>query len=140
MNDFPVRVRFPLHWGDMDAFGHVNNTRYFAWFESARIAYLQEVGLPVERSPQGVGPILVRVHADFVEPLVYPAQLVASARVTAIGATSITFEHAVDDAETGERYAHGAGVVVVLAYRSHEKMAVPAEVRSAIERLEGRTF
>lgn len=34
---FPVRVDIPVAWGEMDAFGHVNNVVYFRYFESARI-------------------------------------------------------------------------------------------------------
>ena len=33
--DFPVLIAWPVQWGDMDAFQHVNNTVYFRWFESA---------------------------------------------------------------------------------------------------------
>ena len=39
LGDFPVCVREPVIWGDMDAFGHVNNIVYLRYFESARIAY-----------------------------------------------------------------------------------------------------
>ncbi|MFT4623328.1 MAG: acyl-CoA thioester hydrolase, partial [Myxococcota bacterium] len=39
MSDWPVSVVLPVLWGDMDALGHVNNTRYFVWFEAARMAY-----------------------------------------------------------------------------------------------------
>ena len=34
----------PIRWGDMDAMGHVNNTVYFRYFESARIEYLRSLG------------------------------------------------------------------------------------------------
>ena len=37
MDDYPVAVELPVAWGDMDAFGHVNNTVYIRWFETARI-------------------------------------------------------------------------------------------------------
>ena len=32
---FAVVERIPVLWGDMDAFGHVNNTRFIRWFETA---------------------------------------------------------------------------------------------------------
>ncbi len=31
-------------WGDMDAFGHVNNVHYYRYMESARIALFRSVG------------------------------------------------------------------------------------------------
>ena len=36
--EYPVIIELPVAWGDMDAFAHVNNTAYFKYFESARIA------------------------------------------------------------------------------------------------------
>ena len=36
LTDFPTTVTLPVQWGDQDAFGHVNNTVYLRWFESAR--------------------------------------------------------------------------------------------------------
>ena len=32
---FTVTLRLALQWGEMDAYGHANNTIYFRWFESA---------------------------------------------------------------------------------------------------------
>ena len=32
-----------IRWGDMDAFGHVNNTLYFRFMEQCRIEWLEEV-------------------------------------------------------------------------------------------------
>ena len=37
--DYPVVIETPVAWGEMDAYGHVNNIVYFRYFESARIAY-----------------------------------------------------------------------------------------------------
>jgi acyl-CoA thioester hydrolase len=30
----------PVRWGDMDAFGHVNNTVYFRYFEETRFQWM----------------------------------------------------------------------------------------------------
>ena len=32
-------------WGDMDAFGHVNNVHYYRYMESARIGYLDQLDI-----------------------------------------------------------------------------------------------
>jgi acyl-CoA thioester hydrolase len=144
MNDFPVTVRFPIQWSDMDAFGHVNNARYFTWFEAARIAYMVRIGLvsPEMRRPEGegVGPIVAATNAEYLRPVVYPAELVVGARVTRIGTTSFTMEFAVEDANSGVLYARGGAVMVTLRYADHQKVAVPAQVRAAIEVVETRVF
>lgn len=140
MKDFPITVRFPVHWSEMDAYGHVNNARYFSWFETVRIAYLHQVGLV---NPQGttsdVGPIIANTSADYLKPVVFPANLVVGARVSRIGNTSFTMEYAVED-EAGTRYARGSAVVVTLRYPAMEKVPVPENVRAAIEQVEGKSF
>ena len=40
---YPLAMTFPVLWGDMDALGHVNNVRYFRWYESARIALFEKL-------------------------------------------------------------------------------------------------
>jgi len=39
----PVVIETPVAWGQMDAFRHLNNTAYFRFFESARIAYFEKL-------------------------------------------------------------------------------------------------
>jgi acyl-CoA thioester hydrolase len=145
LKDFPVVVPFTVHWSEMDAYGHVNNARTFTWFESARFAYMARIGLvgPTGAGADmtmadGVGPILANTHADYVKPVVFPVSLVAAARVTKVGNSSITFEHAVAGADDGVLYTRGGAIVVTLRYATHEKVPVPAALRAAIEKLEGR--
>jgi acyl-CoA thioester hydrolase len=139
LKDFPITLRFPLHWSEMDAYGHANNARFFVWFESARIQYLLRIGL-VNEGHSGLGPILAATNADYLQPVVFPAHLVAGARVSRIGRSSITMEFAVADADKGTLYARGGGVIVTMRYPAYEKVPVPDEVRAAIEALEGRSF
>jgi len=143
MNEFPITVRYPVQWGEMDAYGHVNNARYFTWFEAARIAYMARVGLvsaEMQKPEGGVGPIVAATNAEFLRPVVFPADLVVGARVTRLGNTSLTMEYAVEDAHSGVRYARGGAVLVTLRYPTYDKVPVPPEIRAAIEALEGRIF
>jgi acyl-CoA thioester hydrolase len=133
--DYPVTVEFPLHWGEMDAFGHVNNARYFTWFESARIAFFLKAGLAMEHRAE-VAPILAAAHCDYLEPVVFPARLVVGARATKLGNTSLTLEHAVWPVGEPEHFfARGTSVVVLLNYATGEKVRIPDALRAAITQL-----
>lgn len=133
---YPVTVEFPVHWGEMDAFGHVNNARFFTWFESSRIAFFQAAGIPTERR-DAVAPILAAAHCDYLEPVVYPVRLVVGARATKLGNTSVTLEHAVWRQGAPERVlARGTSVVVLLNYSTGEKVRVPDSIRGAITALQ----
>ena len=132
---YPVTVEFPLHWGEMDAFGHVNNARYFTWFESSRIAFFQAAGITMEHR-EAVAPILAAAHCDYLEPVVFPVRLVVGARATKLGNTSVTLEHAVWPVGEPERlFARGTSVVVLLNYATGEKVRIPDTVRTAIAAL-----
>lgn len=123
-----VAVTIDVLWGDMDALGHVNNTKFFTWFESARIALFEKVGVLTAQS--GVGPILATTTCDFLKPVVYPATIVSTARITKVGETSLTMEYTVTDTKTGTAYARGSSVAVLVDYRTGQKVRVPDEIRT----------
>jgi acyl-CoA thioester hydrolase len=132
---FPVVVTFPVHWGEMDALGHVNNVRFFAWFESARIALFLRIGVVADR-PREVGPILATTSCDFIRPVQYPCTVSVGARVVAVGRTSVTMEYAAwPEGRPDEPCAKGASVVVLVDYATMQKAPVPAEVRARIDAL-----
>src|SRR5277367_5877386 len=93
--DFPVVIALPVQWGDQDAFGHVNNTIYFRWFESARIAYFERIGLNHLLEHEPIGPILASMSCDYRRPVTYPDTVDIGMRVSRIGRTSVGMEHAV---------------------------------------------
>ena len=135
MNRWPVTVELPVQWGDMDAFGHVNNVVYLRWFESARIAYFQRAGI-LAQMPD-VGPIQARQEIDYRLPLKYPDRMLVSATVTKFGNTSFTMalrarSHAHDRAIAAE----GIAVIVMLDYRTGRKAPLSDDLRHRIEELE----
>src|SRR5690242_9497211 len=91
---FPAAIRLPVQWGDQDAFGHVNNTVYFRWFESARIKYLERIDLS-EQSSDTLGPILAAVSCNYRRQVKYPDHVVIGARITRLGRSSMSMTYAV---------------------------------------------
>ncbi len=141
MRGFPVTLEIPVLWGDMDALRHVNNTRYFAWFESARIAYFDRLGaIPGAGKVAGlgeVGPILASTSCDFLRPVTDPGSILAGARVIEIGRSSLRMEYAIAHTDAPEELcARGTGVVVLVRYATLEKVRIPDEARAAIAALE----
>ena len=131
----PVRVELPLRHRDMDALGHVNNAVYFTWFESARIALFERVGLAITGVP-AVGPILAHTRCDFLAPVRYPAEVLAGTRIERLGSTSFTMEYEAALASDPERpVARGQGVVVLIDYRDGAKVPLSACLRGALSAL-----
>lgn len=135
MNGFPVVVHFPVHWAEMDALGHVNNARYFTWFESARMELFARVGLASTGTP-AVGPILARTACDFLAPVRCPAEVVVGTRISRLGNTSFGMDYAVALAGSPDRpLARGDAVVVLIDYRSGAKVPIPSELRERLAAL-----
>ena len=136
LDSYPITVDVPVLWGDMDAFGHVNNTVFFRWFETARIAFLEAIEFTAG-GEVGVGPILASTSCRFRRPVTYPDTVTVGVRVEDVQADRFTHRYRVVRTATDEVVADGVGVVVSYDYGEGEKAPIPAGVRAAIERLAG---
>jgi acyl-CoA thioester hydrolase len=126
----------PVQWGEMDAYGHVNNTVYFRWFESARMAYFALLGWPEVERETGVGPILHSTRARFRAPLAWPDEVEVTTRAVEVGEDRFTMRYEIRSRALGRVAAEGEGVVVAFDYRSKRKAALPLPVRERIAHLE----
>jgi acyl-CoA thioester hydrolase len=137
LRDFPVIIELPVLWGDMDAFQHVNNVRYFRYFESARIAYCDRVGLSEIMEKTGVGPILSFTQCRFRIALTYPDMISIGARVSEIGKDRFTMKTVLISHRFSKVAAEGEDILVTYDYKVKRKTPLPAELRQNILALEG---
>lgn len=133
---WPVALDVPLAWGEMDAFGHVNNTVYFRWFESARMSYFERLAWPAVQSDTGIGPILHSTQARFRAPLVWPDTVTVATRVSAVAADRFTMVYEVISGNLGRIAAEGSGLIVAFDYRTSCKATLPGLIRERIAHLE----
>jgi acyl-CoA thioester hydrolase len=136
LHGWPVIVEQSLQWGEMDAFGHINNTVYFRYFENARLKYFLALGWGGQR-PDGVGPILAATSARFKKPLEWPDAIAISARITEVGDDRFTMEHAILSEHWGGIVTEGTSLIVTFDYSANKKAPVPDDLRRAIAKLEG---
>jgi acyl-CoA thioester hydrolase len=137
LEGWPVVLRIPVQWGEMDAYGHVNNTVLFRYFESARVEYLLKCGFVRSWEEDRIGAILHSTGCRFRRPLFYPDTAIVGARAIELEEDRFTMEYVVVAESSGEVAAEGAGVVVSYDYEQRRKCPIPADVASAIRRLEG---
>jgi acyl-CoA thioester hydrolase len=138
--NYPITIALPVFWGDQDVFGHVNNIAYFRWFESARIALSQRIGLIDLFRSEKIGPILASVSCDYRRQITFPDTIHAAIRVVRIGRTSMGLEHAIVSQSQQAVAAEGNSTIVVFDFRANKPHPVPPSLRQAIEALHGRTF
>ena len=137
---FPTVMHLPVQWGDMDSYQHVNNVVYFRWFESARIAYLEQIGLKDMYHSAGIGPILAAIGCNYRRQLTYPDTVAVGARISRIGRTSFEMEHVLYSAAQDAVIADGKSTIVTFDYKLQKPTPVPDEMRAKIEQIEGRSF
>ncbi len=138
LSGWPVIYEQRVAWGEMDSYGHVNNTAYFRYFENARLEYFRRLGWDAGQRPNGVGPIMHSTQCRFRKPLTWPDNIAVGARVSKIEMDRFTIEHLLISEQQGVA-AEGWGLIVTFDYTANAKAAVPDELRRKIERLEGKT-
>jgi acyl-CoA thioester hydrolase len=132
MGDWPVKIEVDVAWGEMDSFQHVNNTVYLRWFESARIAFFEKVGMKTAAAQGGAGPILARATVDFVRPVTYPDRISVEARVESLGTTSFVMHYRATSEKLKAEVARGEGVVVMFDYAAGTKVPISDDLKRAL--------
>jgi len=135
LDDFTIKVEIPIAWGDMDAFNHVNNTRFFRYFETARIKYFERVGFIETMETHSIGPILASISAKFIKPMFYPDIVTVGTRVTSIEPTQFVMKYIIESNSKGIA-AIGESKIVVYDYKSSERTTLPDTVRNKIREID----
>ena len=122
----------PIHWGDMDAMGHVNNTVYFRYLETIRIDWFRTIDCDL--NPQGEGPVIVNAFCNFHRQLEFPGDVLAVMSVSDPGRSS--FESwctlsRTDDPDTV--YASGGATTVWVDFPNQKSAPLPERMRRHLE-------
>ena len=123
-------MRMPIRWGDMDMMGHVNNTVYFRYFESARIEWFDQIACAPD--PAGQGPVIVNAHCSFLKQLKYPGEIEVTTSVGPPGRSSFEMTHEIrllgPDGKAGELHARGGAKVVWVNFSAEKSVPLPAQI------------
>ena len=93
-----LKVRFY----ELDPYDHVNHTNYFAYFETARIEYLSEMGWGLDvLKERGLQFVVVEARARFLSAATYGQELTIHTWVDQVGRVKSTWQQrmATGDAE-----------------------------------------
>lgn len=132
LSEYRTITSIPVQWGDMDAFGHVNNVVYIQWFESARIDLLNTMSTSVSMKAGGIAPILASIKCDYKKQLHFPDTVHIGSRIGKVGRTSVEIEHAIYSQQLEQVAAVGASVMVVFDYASNRPVRVPEELKEQL--------
>jgi len=124
-------------WMDNDAYRHVNNVVYYSFFDTAVNRYLIEAGaLDIERSP--VVGLVVETNCHYFRSIAFPDRVQAGLRVAHLGSSSVRYELAIFREDEPLACAQGHFVHVYVDRDSNRPVALPSQLREALERLHER--
>jgi acyl-CoA thioester hydrolase len=128
---YPYRHAITTRWDDNDVYGHVNNVRYFAFFDTAINAFLIERGGLDIHSGAVIG-LCVESHCAYSAPIAFPDAVVVGLRAGRIGRSSVRYELGVFRGEAAEPVATGWFVHVFVDRATRRSVPLPEPLRTAL--------
>ncbi|MEY8263002.1 MAG: thioesterase family protein [Bermanella sp.] len=137
LRDYALTIHQDVTWGDMDAFGHINNTVYFRYFEDIRIAYFEKTQVNAHKEKTQIGPILGSTQCQFRAPLAFPDHIHIGTRIKEreaiqLGEKRFTMEYAVFSEQQDCIAAKGEGLIVYYNYQQGKSCAIPDSILASI--------
>jgi len=124
LKDFTVVEEMPIRWGDMDARGHVNNTIYYRYFESSRIALFRFFDIYEEPSKVRIGPILSYQNCYYKAPLTYPDIIYVGAKIARIEGSKIIIKHILVSKKLNRIVAEGEAHIIWYDYKKQKRINI----------------
>jgi acyl-CoA thioester hydrolase len=85
------RHRYDCHvrFSDVDVYGHVNNVKYFEYYQEARIAFIQSLAGGLFDPESSMRQVVARIDVDYKRPILFdPEPYVVETWVERIGTSS----------------------------------------------------
>ena len=115
-------------WADNDAYGHVNNTVYYEWFDSAVNAWMVEQGLLDIANGDPIA-LVVETRCTYISPLEFPQPIEIGLAVFELGRSSIRYRIGIFAKGAADAAAEGDFVHVVVDRTTRRAVEIPPEWR-----------
>jgi acyl-CoA thioester hydrolase len=120
-----------IRWGDMDAMGHLNNTSYFRFLETARIDWMTHLGCTP--SPTGEGPVIINAFCNFYKQFEYPGDVLIKMYVSEPGRSSFESWATLERTDMpGVIYATGGATTVWVDFPKQKSVPMPQWFKAII--------
>jgi acyl-CoA thioester hydrolase len=127
-------VTMATRWADNDAYGHVNNTVYYEWFDTAVNRWLVEQGLLDIESSDPIG-LVVETGCTYLAPLSFPGEVEVGIAVERLGASSVTYRIGVFGRGSSEPSAQGHFTHVYVGRDSRRPVPLSEHWRAKLKTL-----
>jgi len=138
-----VRHRYDCHvrFSDVDVYGHVNNVKYFEYYQEARIAFLLSLTGGELHTESSLRQVVAGVDVDYRRPILFrPEPYVVETWVTRIGTSSYDMASRIidpagdgRDAQGGTLYSHAQVRMVTFDTATQRSRPLQAAERARLE-------
>jgi acyl-CoA thioester hydrolase len=126
---FKYKIKIPIRFADIDAFGHVNNAIYLTYFEIARSSYWDEI---IEWNWNELGIIIRQSLVDYLKPIHLNDEIYAYVKTSRIGNSSFDLDYILVKIIDGreEICTSGQTICVTFDYKSKLSAPIPEKQRN----------
>jgi acyl-CoA thioester hydrolase len=128
-------ITITTRWMDNDVYRHVNNVVYYSFFDTAVNEYLMRQGvLDLDKSP--VVSLVVDTGCQFFSSIAFPDVVHCGLRVAQLGNSSVRYDIGIFRNDEMRAAAMGHFVHVACDRQTQRPVAMPADLRRALEALQ----
>ena len=133
-SDFKWFIDLQSRWMDNDAYGHINNVIYYAWFDTAVNRFLVDNEL-LDYQNDTVHGIVIESKCTYLKEFSYPDVAQAGLKLQRLGNTSVAYDIGLFHVGDDDAAALGYLVHVYVDTQTRQPVRVPDTVRAGIEAL-----
>jgi acyl-CoA thioester hydrolase len=126
---YECHVRF----SDVDVYGHVNNVKYFEYFQEARIAFILSLAGGLFDNESSHRQVVARIDVDYKRPILFrPEPYTVETWVTRIGTSSYSLASRIVD-EAGTVYSSAEVTLVAFDITTQRSRRLTDAERARLE-------
>ena len=132
--DYPAFRTLQTRWRDGDVYGHVNNVVHYELFDTVVNGWMLEHGVLDPKSGKTIG-LVVESGCRYSGEILSPDTVTAGLKVTHVGRSSVRYEIGLFRNDDQATSAEGYFVHVCVDAESRRPVALPNDLRTALETL-----
>lgn len=131
-SDFKAWRVMTTRWADNDAYGHVNNTVYYEWFDSAVNAWMVDQDMLGIANGDPIA-LVVETRCTYAAPLEFPQPVEVGLAVAELGRSSVRYRIGIFAKGADSAAAQGEFVHVVVDRTTRHPVEIPTDWRRKLE-------
>lgn len=119
-----TQITIRIDWSELDLFGHVNNVAFHKYAQTARLNYVDAIGLMKLHQIHNIGFMVAETNCQFKKELLFPGNINIQTQIDFVKNTSFALQHTMTN-DAGELVAIAKDVLVVFDFNKKEKEIIP---------------